>query len=595
MAHAAPLLRALTCIGSAFLLASSNVAANPFGSDNVLVALGQPTAGNFAPPFNQVVEYTVSGQLKQTIQFQYAGTVNPPGEYIEDLEVDSDGLLEVVNGYNNPLLTRYSPITGSFTDTAIPGLTLLGTQGKLATYQNFTFIPDNTSEGHNPPPPGGGVLQLDRSTGVITRLNGHYGVEDIAMGLDGKLYALYQPSPGGGAASSIDVYNPVTGVWLYNIVIPPDTINGGISAIAVDTTGQIFAVGAWYLYRISPAGAIEQTLMPVPMFEILGDINVDENGRLIMVSNKANVLIGTTALAGFTTFSADNNPDVYDWAAFISFARHIPAPAPPPIVASGAERLANISTRLQVNTGDQVGIAGFIITGGSAQVVLRAIGPTLTSYGIDAALADPTLELHDDTGAILATNDNWQDTQASEIETLGLAPFNPSESAIVRTLAPGSYTAIIQGKDGGTGVGLVEAYDVSTDAGVKFGDISTRGFVDKDQNVMIGGFIASGQPSAGDAVEVVVRGLGPSLAASGVTGTLQDPALDLYNANGDIIASNDNWKTTQQSELEAVGLAPGDDREAALLTSLLAGPYTVVLRGKGTATGNGLIEAYSIR
>ncbi|MGI8956735.1 MAG: hypothetical protein ACR2II_07460 [Chthoniobacterales bacterium] len=249
----------------------------------------------------------------------------------------------------------------------------------------------------------------------------------------------------------------------------------------------------------------------------------------------------------------------------------------------------------QVNTGDQVGIAGFIITGGSAQVVLRALGPTLTSYGIDAALVDPTLELHDDAGAIIATNDDWQETQATEIEALGLAPYNPSESAIVRTLAPGSYTAIIQGKDEATGVGLVEAYDVSSHAGVKFGDISTRGFVDQGQNVMIGGFIASGQPGAGDAVEVVVRGLGPSLAAFGVTDTLPDPAIDLYNANGDTIASNDDWKATQQSELEAVGLAPADDREAALLTTLLAGPYTVVLHGKGADTGNGLIEAYSIR
>ena len=414
------------------------------------------------------------------------------------------------------------------------------------------------------------------------------------MGLDGKLYALYEPDPGGSAASNIDVYNPISGLWLYSVIIPPDTINGGISAIAVDGNGEIFAVGAWYLYRISPTGVVEQTVMPVPIFETLGDINVDENGRLIMVSDKANVLVGSTALAGFTIFSANNNPEVYDWDAFISFARHVPAPAPPPIVASGANRLANISTRLEVKTGDQVGIAGFIITGGTAQVVVRAIGPSLASYGIDGPLADPTLELHDSTGAVIASNDNWGDSQAAELESLGLSPYNSLESAIVRTLAPGSYTAIIQGKDGATGVGLVEAYNVTSAPGVKFGDISTRGFVDQGENVMIGGFIVSGQPSAGDAEEVVVRGLGPSLASLGVSGTLQDPVLDLYNGNGDVIASDDNWKDSQATEIEAAGLAPTDDREAAILTTLLAGAYTAVLHGKGTATGNGLIEAYGI-
>ena len=508
--------------------------------------------------------------------------------------MDSDGLVEAVDGIDNPILTRYSPTSGSFTDTTFPGWLIYGTSfsGKLATYQNFTFVADNSLDGQMPPP--GGVLRLDRSTGAIIRLQGHAGVDDVVMGLDGRLYALYESTPGASGATNVDVYDPVTGAWLYAIDLPLQ--NFSITGIAVDQSGEILAVGAWFVYRLSADGTVEATAMPVPEFEILDDIDVDETGRVIIISDKANVLVGTTALTSFTTFAGNNNPAVLDWAAFITFARHIPAPAPPPIVPSGTSKLPNISTRLEVKTVDQVGIAGFIITGtGEMTVVVRAIGPSLANYGVDGTLQDPTLELRDSSGALLASNDNWGDTQASEIEGTGLAPYSELESAIVRTLSPGQYTAIIQGKDATTGVGLVEAYGINPPADTKFGNISTRGFVDQGQNVMIGGFIISGQPSAGDAAQVVVRGLGPSLTQSGVSDVLPDPTLELHNANGWLVASNDDWKDTQSAEIEATGLAPTDDREAAIVTTLLSGAYTAILRGKDTATGNGLIEVYDLQ
>jgi len=243
--------------------------------------------------------------------------------------------------------------------------------------------------------------------------------------------------------------------------------------------------------------------------------------------------------------------------------------------------LANISTRLNVLTGDNVLIGGFIIGGpDNKKVVLRAIGPSLSNppFNLRGVLADPTIELHDATRAIIATNDNWKDTQQAEILATGLQPTNDLESAIVMTLAPGPYTAIVRGKNGGTGIGLVEAYDFDLAANSKLINISTRGFVDTGDNVMIGGFIVGGGGSA----TVVVRAKGPSLSNPpfNLTGVLQDPTLSLFDANGVIITSNDNWKDTQQAELQATGLAPTDDHESAILVTLPAGGFTAIVRGK---------------
>ncbi len=185
----------------------------------------------------------------------------------------------------------------------------------------------------------------------------------------------------------------------------------------------------------------------------------------------------------------------------------------------------NISTRMEVRTDDQVLIGGFIITGNDPKkVILRAIGPSLAGFGIANPLADPVLELHASDGSLITMNDNWKDTQQAEIEASGFQPQNDLESAIISTLDPGSYTAVVSGKDGGTGVGLVEGYDLDQAADSQFGNISTRGFVETGTNVMIGGFILGGE--SGNA-NVVVRALGPSLTAFGVTGALADPTLEL--------------------------------------------------------------------
>ncbi len=256
-------------------------------------------------------------------------------------------------------------------------------------------------------------------------------------------------------------------------------------------------------------------------------------------------------------------------------------------------RQLNISTRENVGTDEKVLIGGFIITGpNSKKVILRAIGPSLAAFGLTGLLQDPTLELRDDSGATLLMNDNWRETQEAEILQTGFQPNDDNEAAIVTTLPPGAYTAIVQGKNNTTGTALVEAYDLDPTPDSKFGNLSTRGFVGVDDQVLIGGLVVSDEESA--QANVIVRALGPSLAALGVTDPLQDPTLELHDANGAIVASNDNWQETQAGYFTSAGLAPADDREAAIFASLPAGSYTAIVRGANATTGIGLIEAYNI-
>jgi uncharacterized repeat protein (TIGR03803 family) len=257
--------------------------------------------------------------------------------------------------------------------------------------------------------------------------------------------------------------------------------------------------------------------------------------------------------------------------------------------------LLNISTRLQVLTNDKVLIAGFIITGTDPKkIIIRGIGPSLA--GVGGVLQNPTLELHQGS-ATLAMNDDWKDRQA-EVEATTIPPTNDFESAIVTTLNPGAYTAVLAGKNNGTGVGVVEVYDLAPAANSKLANISTRGFVDSGANVMIGGLIVDGGTGGGTA-RVILRAIGPSLAATGIQGLLQDPSLELHDASGAIIASNDNWKTrsdgsSQQGEIEATSIPPSNDAESALVQNLAPGNYTAIVRGTANTSGIAVVEAYTL-
>jgi hypothetical protein len=266
-------------------------------------------------------------------------------------------------------------------------------------------------------------------------------------------------------------------------------------------------------------------------------------------------------------------------------------PSPSPIPAAQA---INLSTRMLIQLGDNVGIGGFIITGSAPKhVLLRAIGPSLAQSGVSDALADPVLELHGPGAFVTITDDNWRDDPAQEALILadGIPPSNNLESAIDATLDPGAYTAIVRGKNNTSGVTLVEVYDLSPAVLAKLANISTRAFVSTGDNIVIAGFILG--DNTGDD-RIVVRGLGPSLAAVGVPTVLADPTLELRNSDGTLLASNNDWQDNpaQAAELIAAGLAPGSNLEAAIATTLPPGLYTALLAGLNNGIGVGLVEVY---
>jgi hypothetical protein len=262
-------------------------------------------------------------------------------------------------------------------------------------------------------------------------------------------------------------------------------------------------------------------------------------------------------------------------------------------------QLLNISSRAFLSRagddpfGDRAAlIGGFIISGNeSKKVGLRGIGPSLSKFGVSPALADPTLELHDSSGGVIARSDNWKDTQPGEITQSGLAPGDDREAAIIATLAPGSYTVVLQEKNGLAGNGLVEVYDLSKSSNSKLANISTRGYTDSS-NVLIGGVIVAGDGPAND--DVVVRAIGPQLRRNGIFNAIEDPTLELRDNNGGLVAFNDDWSTNYE-QLAYTELAPFNGTESAMRVSLPRGNYTAIVRAKGNSGGVALVEFYDLR
>jgi hypothetical protein len=240
-------------------------------------------------------------------------------------------------------------------------------------------------------------------------------------------------------------------------------------------------------------------------------------------------------------------------------------------------------------------IGGFIITGNSSKkIVVRGLGPSLANFGISNFLVDPVMELHGSNGELLRQNDNWKEDQRSEIEGTVFQPTDDRESVIVTTLTPGAYTALLTGKGGTTGVGTVEAYDANLAADSELANISTRGFVQAGNNVMIAGFSLGVNNNS---TNVAVRGRGPSLSSSGLSNVLADPILELHNSNGTTLVSNDDWldDPISAAKLTANGLGLSDSKESGIFTSLGPGQFTAILAGKNAGTGIGIVEIYNVK
>ena len=428
-------------------------------------------------------------------------------------------------------------------------------------------------------------LAVDRS-GTSTNNNVYMLASVPPFGFGTGSDVMFVRSTNSGASFSAprrindDPVNHAKWHWFGTLSVAP---NGRIDVVWLDTRNAANNTDSQLFYSYSRDGGdtwSPNVAVSDPFNPFIGYPNQNKIGDYItIVSDNGGGNVAYTA-----TFNGEE--DIY-------YARVTPP----------SLKLLNISTRVRVLNGEQVLIAGFIVTGpASKQVIIRGIGPSLSGVGV--TLSDPTLELHQG-NTTLAVNDNWKTrsdgtSQQAEIEATKLAPKNEAESAIVVTLSPGAYTAILSGKNGGTGVGVVEVYDLAEGANSQLANISSRGFVDTDDNALFGGLIASGANGSGYA-RVVVRALGPSLTGLGIHDALQDPTLELHDGNGTITATNDNWKIndqtqqSQEAEVRATTLAPpSDERESTIVATLPPGLGTAIVRGKNNSTGVALVEVYNL-
>jgi hypothetical protein len=317
------------------------------------------------------------------------------------------------------------------------------------------------------------------------------------------------------------------------------------------------------------------------IFEKVGTTTLSESGTLPPGNYTLSVNVDASVFVGINESDAN-------FAFALDGPMSTPTPTPIP-----ATRATNLSTRLLVGTGNDVGIGGFIVTGnGPRHLLIRGIGPSLSGM-IPNTLSDPSLQVYGSNGCFQTlTNNNWRDTQEAEIIGTGRAPGNDLESAILADLAPGSYTAVLGGIADTTGVGLVEIYDLTQNQESSLANVSTRGNVRTGDDIMIAGFILGAGDGGEDAI--IVRGIGPSLYGFSPETLLSDPRLELRDINGQLIIANDNWMDdpTQAAIIQAAGLAPTNSLESAIAATLMPGPYTALLFGVNNGTGVGLVEVY---
>ena len=445
------------------------------------------------------------------------------------------------------------------------------------------FLPGQVSDGRFPDQTDDVKLAV-RTARNDSRCNGQVGA---IGGSGGGSHVVFVAGTGTVGDDRIDVGVSLSGAMDYSDFTPPSTpyylssVTNYVGVPSTDTATLRAASPAWVAdSQTAPLLLVNSLNEPMPYSQLPDMVqHLDAVG----VTNYQVI-----ALDG-DHHSFGNWLTVKEQAMAFVAAGFAGNSAPPPNPAPGAsdKKLLNISTRSDVGTNDDVMVGGFIVTGDTEKrVVLRALGPSLSSLGVTGVLSDPYLEVYDSTGTLIESNDN-------RVQIPGIAnplmPSNSAESFLLAFLPPGSYTTVLHGANLATGVGLVEAYDMDT-GDSRLANISTRAVTGAGNNEMIGGFIVGGsQPTS-----VIVRALGPSLAAAGITNFLPDPMLELHDSNGTVIATNDNWKSDQMQEITATGIPPTNDNEAAIVASLQPGSYTAVTRDAHFATGVGLVEAYDL-
>jgi len=384
-------------------------------------------------------------------------------------------------------------------------------------------------------------------------------------------YTIYKYTPGGvrSTFASGDLAAPGGGRGSGYLV--------SVAGLGVDQAGNLYLVngGRFYdggdsaIYKFTPEGNRSTFFGPTEYWGgcDFGSLAIDSTGNVFVTDDCTGIDKITPAGTRSVFASGVEGPLAFQ-----------PPQAPTPT-------LVNISARGSVETGDNALIAGFIVTGSDPeQVITRGLGPSLTNFGVSDALQDPDVELHNST-SMMTHNDDWPNASTANQVPMSYRPADIRESAFMTTLPQGAYTTVLSGKNGMTGNGLLEVYSPG------LSNVSTRGFVGTGDRVLIGGFSSSG---GNGSLQVVIRALGPTLTQFGVSGALADPTLILVNGNGSVIASNDNWKNTQQSTIQATGFAPPNDLESAIFATLPNGNYTAILAGKNGGTGVGLLDVYKV-
>jgi N-acetylneuraminic acid mutarotase len=580
----------------------------------VLVAGGEDSGGSFtslasAELYDPASEtWSATGSLATARQLHTA-TLLPNGKVL------------VAGGFNNRVQNGlasaelYDPASGTWTATS--------SLGAPRFFHTATLLPNGTvlvAGGEDTNGSLGSVELYDPANGTWTAtgsLATARAIHTATLLPNGKVLVTGGVGSGSSLASA-ELYDPASGIWtgtgnlgapryFHTATLLPNgkvLVAGGEGTGSPSASAELYdpASGTWTGTGNLGAARYSHTATLLPNGKVL--VSGGESNGISLASAELYDPASetTTATGSLTTARTDHTGTLLPNGKVLAVGGYtgISALASAELYV-GQSTLLNISARMRVLTGDNVLISGFIITGTDLKrVLIRGLGPSLNGAGI--TLSDPTLELHQQGRAQFATNDNWKiddhtgRSQEAAIRSTTIPPPNDSESAILLTLGPGTYTAILAGKNKGTGMGLVEVYDLAQDANSKLANMSTRGFAETDDNLIIGGFIIDAGGGRGTA-KVIVRAIGPSLS---VAGALGDPTLELHDGSGTMIATNDNWKTrpdgtSQQAEIEATTIPPANDLESAVVATLVPGNYTAIVRGKNNTTGVGVVEVYDLQ